>query len=397
MLLQRIRLSGILSFGPGREWPLGPLNVLIGPNGCGKSNFIDILGLLKAAPSDIHLAFRESGGVDEWLWKKGAHKFKFAAVSVALKSPDDNGLEYQIGFTSLKQRCGIVQELLFSRTHSDAGQSSLHADDKIYYSRIKDERRAILRPQGGKPDQKRRDLRVELESHQSVLALRKDPDHYPEITYVGKQFSKMQFYRSWTFGRDAVPRSPQRTDLPNRYLEEDGSNLGLVLNRLARSYEVKRKLVGALRNLYDGISDFHVNVDSGTVQVYLQEDTISIPATRLSDGTLRYLCLLAILCDPEPPPVICLEEPELGLHPDVLPGLVDLMREASSRCQLVVTTHSDTLIDALSDTPESVVVCEKDDEGTQLKRLEGETLAAWLAQYRLGELWSSGEIGGNRW
>ena len=133
------------------------------------------------------------------------------------------------------------------------------------------------------------------------------------------------------------------------------------------------------------------------MQVFFTEGDFSIPATRLSDGTLRYLCLLAILCDPEPPPLICIEEPELGLHPDVLPALADLLRECSTRTQLIVTTHSDILIDAMSETPESVVVCSKPDGQTIMKRLNADDLAEWLKKYRLGELWMKGEIGGTRW
>ena len=129
----------------------------------------------------------------------------------------------------------------------------------------------------------------------------------------------------------------------------------------------------------------------------LQEGNKIVPAIRLSDGTLRYLCLLAILCHPNPPPLVCLEEPELGLHPDILPGLADLLREASERCQLIVTTHSDTLVDALTDTPESVVVCEKENGQTTLRRLEKDRLSGRLEDYRLGEYWASGGIGGNRW
>ena len=129
----------------------------------------------------------------------------------------------------------------------------------------------------------------------------------------------------------------------------------------------------------------------------LTEGDLSIPARRLSDGTLRYLCLLAILVDPDPPPLIVIEEPELGLHPDIHPQLAALMVDASSRTQLIVTTHSDILVDALTDTPEAVVVCENVDGSTQLERLTSETLEPWLDKYRLGELWLRGEIGGTRW
>ena len=178
---------------------------------------------------------------------------------------------------------------------------------------------------------------------------------------------------------------------------EDGTNLGLMLNRLGREPQIKSRFLDALGQLYEGLTDYHVNVEYGTVQAYLEESDISIPATRLSDGTLRYLCLLVILCDPTPAPLICLEEPELGLHPDLLPGLAELLREASERCQLIVTTHSEILVDALTDTPESVVVCEKQKGRTTLARLEQDALSAWLDRYQLGQLWASGSIGGNRW
>jgi len=149
--------------------------------------------------------------------------------------------------------------------------------------------------------------------------------------------------------------------------------------------------------LYDGIDDYDVSVVGGTVQVFLQEGDITIPATRLSDGTLRYLCLLAILCHPNPPPLVCIEEPELGLHPDIMPALAELLKEASTRSQLIVTTHSDELVDAMTDQPESVLVCERDEQGTTLTRLNGKTLKPWLEKYRLGDLWTRGEIGGTRW
>ena len=133
------------------------------------------------------------------------------------------------------------------------------------------------------------------------------------------------------------------------------------------------------------------------MQVFFTEVDFVIPATRLSDGTLRYLCLLAILCDPEPPPLICIEEPELGLHPDILPKFGDLLRAASQRTQIIVTTHSDILVDTMTESPDPVVVCAKNQGQTSMERLNAADLAEWLKRYRLGQLWTKGEIGGNRW
>lgn len=185
--------------------------------------------------------------------------------------------------------------------------------------------------------------------------------------------------------------------MPNEWLEPDASNLGLVLNRLRREPAVKERLLAALQTLYEGIDDFDVQIEGGTVQVFLHEGSFTVPATRLSDGTLRYLCLLAILCHPNPPPLMCIEEPELGLHPDVLPTLADLLKKASERTQLIVTTHSDVLVDALTDRPEAVMVAEKTANGTTLSRLDAQQLQPWLEKYHLGQLWTRGEIGGTRW
>ena len=180
-------------------------------------------------------------------------------------------------------------------------------------------------------------------------------------------------------------------------MEEDYSNLGLFLNRLRRSPHTKEKILDCLRDLYADFTDYDVSVEGGTVQVYFTEGRFTVPATRLSDGTLRYLCLLAILCDPTPPPLVCIEEPELGLHPDIIPKIADLLVEASEHTQLIVTTHSDILVDAMTDYPDTVLVCEKHDGKTAMRRLDSNDMAVWLEKYRLGGLWISSELGGTRW
>ena len=112
------------------------------------------------------------------------------------------------------------------------------------------------------------------------------------------------------------------------------------------------------------------------MQVFFTECDFTIPATRLSDGTLRYLCLLAILCDPSPPLLIVIEEPELGLHPDILPKLADLLIATSNRTQVIVTTYSDILVDCMTERPETIVVCEKHHGQTVMRRLAAEELKA---------------------
>jgi predicted ATPase len=231
----------------------------------------------------------------------------------------------------------------------------------------------------------------------SILAQRRDPEIYPHITHLANLYDRISVYREWAFGRNTDFRKPQKTDVRTDRLEENSSNLALFLNRLKSDPKAKAQLLLRLPDLYDGLTDFEVRVDGGTAQVIFAEGHMTIPATRLSDGCLRYLCLLAILCDPNPPPFIGLEEPELGLHPDLIPKIADLLILASHRTQLAVTTHSDILVDAFSDTPEAVVICEKHEGQTQLSRLDRSNLKKWLSAYRLGQLWTRGDLGGTRW
>ena len=238
---------------------------------------------------------------------------------------------------------------------------------------------------------------TDIDPTQSILSQRKDPDRFPEITYLGKVFSQIYFFRNPNFGHRSPLRGPQPADLPTSFLMENGGNLGMVLNDLLNRPATKRVVLEHLRRFYDSVEDVTTKVHAGVVETLFHERGLreAIPATRLSDGTLRFLSLLTILCHPTPPPLVCIEDPELGLHPDVLPLVAELMIDAAQRTQLIVTTHSDILVSALSSVPECIIVCEKDDRGTRLRRLEPDRLREWLEKYSLGELWRMGETGGN--
>ena len=386
-MIKSITLSNFLSYGPtSNPVELRALNVIIGPNGSGKSNLIESIELLRATPKDLLTPVRDGGGVRDWLWK-GVAKPPIAKIDAVIENPKSPVLlRYVLSFTEVGQRFEIVDERV-ERESPDHG----HQNPYLYYKF--ENGHGVLNVRG----KQRRLQHEDIDPVASILSQRKDPDQYPELTYLGNTFAKMRLYREWSFGRYTIPRLPQKADLPNEHLEPDASNLGLVLNRLRREPAVKKRLIEALHALYDGIDDFDVQIEGGTVQVFFHEGRYVVPATRLSDGTLRYLCLLAVLCHPNPGPLVCIEEPELGLHPDVLPTLADLLKEASERTQLIVTTHSDVLVDALTDMPEAVLVASRDESGTRLQRLDAEKLKPWLEKYRLGQLWTRGEIGGTRW
>jgi predicted ATPase len=397
-IINSLRVKNLLSFGETQDISLKPLNVLIGPNGSGKSNLIEAIILLQAASKDFSIPFAQGGGINEWLWK-GANQPVTAEIEALINYPEsDMPLRYKMNFSSVGHRVELIDEAV-------ENEKPRYGERDVYFFYRYQNGRPVFnfrsesnQPGGiGRGRQERLLRREDLDPGQSVLSQRKDPDHYPEITFLGELFSKFRFYRDWILGRHNPARSPQPPDLEENYVWENGRNLAVVINNLINNPGIKRLLLDKLKIFNDYFEDITTGISGGSVLLYLHERGLSesIAATRLSDGTLHYLCLIAMLCHPSPPPLICIEEPELGLHPDILPTIADLLVEASQRSQIIVTTHSDVLISALTDYPESVLVCERDISGTQLRRLEKEQLEEWLQKYRLGELWRMGEIGGN--
>ncbi len=390
MLFKSLQLTNFLSFGSeSKPFDLGPLNVLIGPNGSGKSNFIEAFSMLRNAAWDIGRYVQElGGGVSEFIHKGVEDNPTSACIDAVLNRTDGNPpLRYKICFSGIRNRFMITDERI---EHTEP----LEGEDQARIFFEYEEGRPILNINN--------EMRVlnpeDVNFSKSILNQVKEPGQFHALSYLEFVLSNIQVLRDWTFGRFSPQKAPQRSDFPSLYLFDNATNLGHVLSRIKREPAARRNLLEHLRELYDGIDDFEISFELGFVQVILLEGPRPIPASRLSDGTLRYLALLACLCNPNPPPFTCIEEPELGLHPDILPGLAELTKEASKKTQLVITTHSDVLVDAFTDTPETVVICEKTAEGTtQMKRLDKDKLSVWLKDYSLGTLWTDGEIGGTRW
>lgn len=371
LVLKRVKVSGLLSFGVrGIDLSMGKLNVLIGPNGAGKSNFLEVLGLRQAAPNSLARPIRRSGGVGEWLWSGGTEE---AVVEVVVANPGRADLRHLFCFRESGRRFEVVDERI-----EEGNDSSFE-----------------YRYQRGSPGLNDRDkgIRVLEKEHvspeESILSQWKDQARFPALSVLEMTYRRIQLYRNWCFGPAAAIRREQSTHDRNDFLEEGGANLALILSTFIG--EEKRKLVQWLHKAYDGIF-------SGKIQLWVIETGgRAVSSSKLSDGTLRFLALLAILLHPRPPALVAIDEPELGLHPDLIHLVAQLLRTASERMQIVVTTHSRELIDALGEEPESVVICEKEDGESRFERLDAKRMKGWLKRYSLGELWSKGELGGNRW
>lgn len=393
--LHSLKLKNLLSFGSkADEIEFKSLNVLIGSNASGKSNIIDAISLLRSTAGDMQKTIREGGGIAEWLWKGESNP---VAEIEAIIEPQVGTipLQHKFSFTMTGQKFELVDEVV-----EDQYPFEVIQDDVRFYYRYNQGLSILNFLDFDDSDQTdhRTYRQIQLPPNKSIISLRGGSEFHPEIVYLSNNYFYISIYKELDFGRSTPPRLPQQTDLPEDFLLEDAGNLGLILNDLEHR-GLRTTILEKLKEFHNSFENLSVKILGGTVQLFVHEENLKhpIPATRLSDGTLRYLCLISILCHPTPPPLICIEEPEIGLHPDILPALADMMIEASHRTQLIVTTHSDILIDALTEVPEAVAVCEKHEGSTTVRRLDADDLKEWLEKYRLGQLWLKGELGGTRW
>jgi predicted ATPase len=398
----------LLSFGPKTEpITLRPLNVLIGPNGSGKSNFLEVIRLLHFLPDkepwEVAL---NTGGVDEWIWKGAKGKESQCSLSTKFSLHDINGKEVGakqegLGLSINLHKFGpsfrIKRESIGSYRDGDHFDPLLNSFESNGF-----QGKVSLRVGRGEESLQPFNLNVD----RSILSQLTSPTvqasiggNLPELFETAEFFESFDFHQDWEFGADCTPRDPVPVGQSVVRLLENGYNLAQMLAHYRDNHRsVFEHLTELVKRFYEPTKTVEIRLISTSLQIAIEEKGgFTTPATRLSDGMLRWLSILCILLNPTPPPLTCIDEPELGFHPDVIPTLADLLREASTRTQLIVTTHSPALVDAFTGDPESICVCEKIEESTVIRRLNQSDLEVWLKDYSLGTLWTSGEIGGNRW
>ncbi|HEY3329051.1 MAG TPA: AAA family ATPase [Capsulimonadaceae bacterium] len=400
-LFDSLFLRDFLSYAPGTEIKLGQLNVLVGPNASGKSNLLSAIRVLRDLRTGLYASLISGGGVAEFVRKvDGANEFVLGFSSRSIR--DDWTVTYGIRVFNVQNTAVIAGETTAMKK-LDWPQEQEKA---IYESGYREHKVAVVSdPFSGKFNQPgdEDDLRAfaaePANASESVLSYRTDYSLYPTLARISQQLSRIAIYSDAYSGASAPFRGYQPLGLPDSALAEDYSNLAHVLHDIDNRPGGLNTINEHLSEFYEGAIRVTVRVLGGALLLNIEEEglTQTIPAYRLSDGTLRYLCLLAILLHPSPPPLICIEEPEVGLHPDMISSLASLLHDAATRTQVIVTTHSDLLVSAFSDTPEVVLVCDRTVEGTQVKRLDSDELKTWLKDYSLGEVWLKGAIGGTRW
>ena len=406
MLIKSLQLKNILSFREA-TLELRPLNVLIGPNGSGKSNLIDVVALLRSVPNDVAGFLRSKGPTGNWVWQgaeQRAAEFPTVQVGAELRLPDP--VRYDLKVLTQDDRVHSLSENL-NHIEPDTGRAD--PQRPVFQSANGKGTVWRTRADGIVPTRDDESETIDLAADESVLSAVSHPVSYPALTVTAQRLAAVKIYSSWYVGRDSDVRRPQRTDGPVDFLEEDFRNLALVVNDL-QVRRLKSSMDKYLQRFYEDYESLHTRVLGDTIQLTVNERGLSgsLPATRLSDGVIRFIALLAILCAPSPPPLVCIEEPEIAMHPDALWLVKELLLAASERTQIIVTTHSTELVRLFSSDPEAVVVCDRDAvKGTRFRRVTRQDLNDWqdfyeqtgkeLVVYGLSEMWMSGSLGGVRW
>ncbi|TMQ99175.1 ATPase [Actinomadura soli] len=345
--------------------PLGPLNVLVGPNGAGKTNVLEVFRFLAdVIRTDLEPALELRGGFDELAFWGGpkepaSFRIKLKATWTAHSSPSAPD-EYTLRVER--------------RTQAERGPS-LRRHETFQFNRPQENERRSITVSGqrvsvesisrNRKSSQEHSLGIRrLSSGLSTLPRLSDDEGGNEVATVAERLAS---FRVFDVSVDKA-RRPSRFRRKSEMLEEDASNLAAFLVYLSRRRSrVLEQLVEDAKEVLpqlDGLSFEYPSGAASEVVVVLHERGLRRP-TQLADasyGTIRLLGLLALLYDPEPPALTCVEEIDHGLHPQALELLVGRLREASERTQSLIATHSPAFADTLK--PGELVVCERLDDGS---------------------------------
>lgn len=359
--LDRIQVKGFKSIRE-LDLELSELNVLIGANGSGKTNFISLFSLLRQiVEENLQLHVGQSGGADSFLY-------------FGRQVTDE-----------------IYIKLTFGRNGYDCTLAPASGDRFVF---SEEQCWSHDKEHDDKPNL------VRLGRGHKETRLYKESKDRPWRTVADYVLEAMQDWRVYHF-HDTSPsaKMKQTGDInDNRVLHPDASNLAAFLYLLQETQsEYYRQIVETIRLVAPFFDDFVLRpspFNKNKILLEWQETgaEATFSADYLSDGTLRFICLATLLLQPDLPATILIDEPELGLHPYAIIVLADLLRSAATQTQVIVSTQSVPLVNQF--VPEDIIVVDRKDNQSTFERRSSKDLASWLDEYGVGDLWEKNLLGG---
>lgn len=337
---------------------LEPINILLGSNGVGKSNFISLFSLLRNVYlKNLQNYIQTKGGADSFLYFGKKHTDQ---ISIDICFGDDES-----DINRFIMRMQEAQDSLLVKSVETAFLSYGDWHNKIYEEDVKES------------------------NFQNI--------NKGQAYFVNDYLKEFDVYHFHDTG-DKSPIKGSCNINDNMKLSRDGSNIAAFLYYLkeksAKHFKRIEMTVKSIAPFFDKFVLEPSRLNETQIQLEWREKNFPesyFNAYNLSDGTLRFICLATLLMQPDPPKTIIIDEPELGLHPVAINKLSALIRKVSERSQVIVSTQSVNFIDNFD--PENVIVADRVDNSSVFKRLDSSELSEWLKEYTLGDMWGKNIIG----
>ena len=371
-VLSKIKLTGFKTI-QNLELEFRSLNVLIGANGAGKSNFVSFFEMLNHMMTD-NLAGYVGG-------RGGASSHLYYGPK------ETSRIVGELEFTTEQATNCYRLELAHA-----AGDSFIFADEKVIFDSSEHDGDPFEASLGA----------GHTETQLNTIADRdEDSARRNTARYLRRLLRRCRVYHFHDTTRRSNIRQKVSTDR-DRYLYDDAGNLAAFLYGLKHhpsEPEYYQRIVRTIRQVAPFFDDFDFpepSEEPSYVQLDWREKDSEYPfgPHQLSDGTIRAMALITLLFQPEDnlPDLIILDEPELGFHPYAINVLGGLLEHAAQYAQVLVATQSPILVDQFE--PEDLVIAQRDEKATALTRPDSEQLETWLEQYKLSELWEKNVLGG---
>jgi len=397
-MFDKISIQNYKSIQSLENFDLKPVNVLIGANNSGKSNFLDMFAFLRDTLMDDHPRNHQDNGKEgnEKAGWEGALQKRGGLESVGFEQETSFNIRY---FTeSLRYYLRIDKGPLTGYAQiGDEQFTSIIGAEKKYFE-LRNSNVTIYDENGSNLSTSTIHQRTALGEFLKQMEhfIRKNLGDKQAFAFA-KKLSEIRIYNRIHTEIWSPIRLP-KVSKGETILEEDGANLVGVLNQLSETYPAFRRELHSLLKIsfpdFARISFPHNH--QGEILIRWEDTNGRISNTaQLSDGTLKFLCLIAILKNPNPPALNGIDEPDANLHPKMQERLVNMIGEASQRTQIIVTTHNPDFVSMFS--PEEIVIVQRHKGATEMRRFSDKgALDLWLQDFTTRELWLMGELE-SRW